>query len=82
MAWRCLPYELSSDGDHVIDTPPQTVYLSGDDQEVIQVHFGNSPKGNLLVKKVDSITKQPLSDVEFWSPTAKATSSATPTASS
>ena len=57
--------ELSSDGDHVIDTPPQTVYLSGNDQEVIQVHFGNSPKGNLLVKKVDSITKQPLSDVEF-----------------
>ena len=57
--------ELSSDGDHVIDTPPQTVYLSGDDQEVIQVHFGNSPKGSLMVKKVDSITKQPLSDVEF-----------------
>ncbi len=57
--------ELSSDGDHVIDTPPQTVYLSGDDQEVIQVHFGNSPKGSLLVKKVDSVTKQPLSDVEF-----------------
>ncbi|WP_251319201.1 SpaA isopeptide-forming pilin-related protein [Flintibacter muris] len=57
--------ELSSDGDHVIDTPPQTVYLSGNDQEVIQVHFGNSPKGSLMVKKVDSITKQPLSDVEF-----------------
>ncbi len=57
--------ELSSDGDHVIDTPPQTVYLSGNDQEVIQVHFGNSPKGSLLVKKVDSVTKQPLSDVEF-----------------
>jgi len=57
--------ELSSDGDHVIDTPPQTVYLSGNDQEVIQVHFGNSPKGSLMVKKVDSVTKQPLSDVEF-----------------
>ncbi len=57
--------ELSSDGDHVIDTPPQTVYLSGNDQEVIQVHFGNSPKGSLLVKKVDSVTRQPLSDVEF-----------------
>ena len=35
--------ELSSDGSHVIDTPPQTVYLSGKDQEVVKVHFGNSP---------------------------------------
>ena len=32
--------ELSSDGSHVIDTPPQTVYLSGQEQEVVQVHFG------------------------------------------
>ena len=37
--------ELSSDGDHVVDTPPQTVYLSGQEQEVIQVYFGNSAKG-------------------------------------
>ena len=44
--------ELSSDGDHVVDTPPQTVYLSGQEQEVIQVYFGNSAKGALLVKKV------------------------------
>ena len=29
--------ELSSDGSHVIDTPPQTVYLSGEEQEVVQV---------------------------------------------
>ena len=37
--------ELSSDGSHVIDTPPQTVYLSGEEQEVVQVYFGNSAKG-------------------------------------
>ena len=43
--------ELSSDGSHVIDTPPQTVYLSGEDQEVVQVYFGNSPKGSLLIKR-------------------------------
>ena len=36
-------------GTHVIDTPPQTVYLSGKDQEVVQVYFGNSPKGSLLI---------------------------------
>ena len=57
--------ELSSDGDHVVDTPPQTVYLSGQEQEVIQVYFGNSAKGALLVKKVDASSGAPLSDVEF-----------------
>ena len=57
--------ELSSDGNHVIDTPPQTVYLSGEEQEVIQVYFGNSSKGSLLVKKVSASDGTPLSDVEF-----------------
>ncbi len=65
--------ELSSDGSHVIDTPPQTVYLSGEDQEVIQVYFGNSPKGSLLVKKVSSSNNAPLSDVEFFVTTADGT---------
>lgn len=58
--------ELSSDGSHVIDTPPQTVYLSGQEQEVVQVHFGNSPKGAVLVKKVSASDNAPLSDVEFF----------------
>ena len=58
--------ELSSDGSHVIDTPPQTVYLSGVDQEVVQVYFGNSPKGSLLIKKVSSADNSPISDVQFF----------------
>ena len=62
--------ELSSDGSHVIDTPPQTVYLSGEEQEVVQVYFGNSPKGSLLVKKVSDSDNTPLSDVEFFVSTA------------
>ena len=57
--------ELSSDGDHVIDTSPQSVYISGKDQDVVQLHFGNSPKGSLLVKKVSAADSSPLSDVEF-----------------
>ena len=65
--------ELSSDGNHVIDTPPQTVYISGEDQEVIQVYFGNSPKGSLLVKKVSGSNNAPLSDVEFFVTTADGT---------
>ena len=58
--------ELSSDGSHIIDTPPQTVYLSGEEQEVIQVYFGNSPMGSLLIKKVSSADNSPISDVQFF----------------
>ena len=58
--------ELYSDGSHVIDTPPQTVYLSGEEQEVIQVHFGNSPMGSLLIKKVSSTDNAPISGVQFF----------------
>lgn len=66
--------ELSSDGSHVIDTPPQTVYLSGEEQEVIRVEFGNSPKGSLLVTKVSTdAAKTPLSDVEFLVTTSDGT---------
>lgn len=66
--------ELSSDGSHVIDTPPQTVYLSGKEQEVVEVHFGNSPKGSLLVTKIsDDSKKEPLSGVEFLVTTSDGT---------
>ena len=62
--------ELASDSGHVIDTAPQTVYISGKQQDVVQLYFGNSPKGSLLVKKIDSVTHKPLSDVEFFVTTA------------
>ena len=62
--------ELASDSGHVIDSAPQTVYISGKQQDVVQLYFGNSPKGALLVKKIDSVTHKPLSDVEFMVTTA------------
>ena len=65
--------ELSSDSGHVIDTAPQTAYISGKQQDVVQLYFGNSPKGSLLVKKIDSATHAPLSDVEFLVTTADGT---------
>ena len=65
--------ELSSDSGHVIDSAPQTAYISGKQQDVVQLYFGNSPKGNLLVKKIDSATHKPLSDVEFMVTTADGT---------
>ena len=57
--------ELASDSGHVIDTAPQTAYISGKEQDVVQLYFGNAPKGALLVKKVDGISSKPLSDVQF-----------------
>ena len=65
--------ELSSDSGHVIDTAPQTAYISGKQQDVIQLYFGNAPKGSLLVKKIDSVTHEPLSDVEFLVTTSDGT---------
>ena len=65
--------ELASDSNHVIDSAPQTVYISGKQQDVVQLYFGNSPKGSLLVKKIDSATHKPLSDVEFMVTTADGT---------
>lgn len=65
--------ELASDSGHVIDTAPQTAYISGKDQDVVELYFGNSPKGALLVKKIDSVSREPLSDVEFFVTTSDGT---------
>lgn len=65
--------ELASDSGHVIDTAPQTAYISGKDQDVVELYFGNSPKGALLIKKIDSVSREPLSDVEFFVTTSGGT---------
>ena len=65
--------ELASGNGHVIDTAPQTAYLSGKEQDVVQLYFGNSPKGALLVKKVDASNGKPISDVEFLVTTSDGT---------
>ena len=65
--------ELASDSGHVIDFAPQTAYISGKQQDVVQLYFGNSPKGALLVKKIDSVTHERLSDVEFMVTTSDGT---------
>lgn len=58
--------ELESDSGHVIDSAPQSFYVSGKDQDIVTLYFGNSPKGAVLVKKVSSADNAPLSDVEFF----------------
>lgn len=58
--------ELESDSGHVIDTAPQSFYISGEDQDIVTLYFSNAPKGGVLVKKVSSADNSPLSDVEFF----------------
>ncbi len=57
--------EIAAANGYVIDTAPQNVIISGEEQNVVEVHFGNSPYGDLLIKKLDAITKQPLEGVKF-----------------
>jgi len=57
--------EISAPEGYVINDSAQTVYLSGKDQDVITVTFGNDKKGSLLIIKKDAVTGEPLSDVEF-----------------
>lgn len=57
--------ELESDSGHVIDSAPQSFYISGVDQDIVTLYFSNAPKGAVLVKKVSASDNAPLSDVEF-----------------
>ena len=58
--------ELESPDGHLIDSEPQTVYISGEEQDVVTLRFGNAPLGSLLITKVSDDEKHtPLTDVEF-----------------
>ncbi len=58
--------ELESDGNHIIDREPQTVWIPGEDQDVVTLRFGNAPLGSLLITKLSDDSKhEPLSGVEF-----------------
>ena len=58
--------ELEGDGNHIIDREPQTVWISGEDQDVVTLRFGNAPLGSLLITKLSDDNKhEPLSGVEF-----------------
>ena len=58
--------ELEGDGNHIIDREPQTVWISGEDQDVVTLRFGNAPLGCLLITKLSDDSKhEPLSGVEF-----------------
>ena len=58
--------EISAPDGYVITDATETVYLSGKDQDVITVTFGNDKMGSLLIVKKDAVTGTPISDVEFF----------------
>ena len=61
--------ELRAPDGYTIDTPSTNVVIGegGDTQTLV---ITNTPKGGLLIKKMDSVTKEPLSDVTFKVTTA------------
>ena len=57
--------ETKAPAGYEIDDTPQTVYLSGKEQDVVTVEFSNGKHGNLIIDKIDSVTKQPLPGAQF-----------------
>ncbi len=55
--------EVETIDGYLLDAAPQTVVVSEADTQVLT--FTNMPLGGLLVKKMDSATKEPLADVIF-----------------
>ena len=55
--------ETRAKDGYILDDTPQTVKVKSG--EVVTVEFRNYPNGSVLVKKVDAVTKAPISDVEF-----------------
>ena len=59
--------EVESDGAHVIDSAPQSFYISGENQDIVTLYFGNSPKGSVILRKVDPTdNNRPLEGAVFY----------------
>ena len=65
--------ETKAPAGYEIDETPQTVYLSGKDQDVVTVEFTNGKHGGLIVQKIDSVTKMPLPGAQFQITTSDGT---------
>ena len=50
-------------GDYVLDAAPQTVVVEDNDQQTLT--FTNTKKGCLIIKKIDSVTREPIDGVKF-----------------
>lgn len=57
--------ETKAPDGYMMSDAPETVYVSGKEQDVITVEFENYKDGGLIIRKLDSETKQPLAGAEF-----------------
>lgn len=57
--------ETQAPDGYIIDTTPQTIYISDNEQAVVTVEFRNQPDSGLIITKMDAITFEPLADTTF-----------------
>ncbi|WP_409968048.1 SpaA isopeptide-forming pilin-related protein [Bengtsoniella intestinalis] len=57
--------ETQAPSGYIIDDAPETVYISGETQDVVMVEFENQPDSGLIITKLDSSTGEPLADAVF-----------------
>ncbi len=62
--------ETQAPSGYEITEPEKTVYISGEEQANIEVEFADKPSGQVIVQKLDSVSKQPLAGAEFLITTA------------
>jgi len=55
--------EIATIPRYILDSTPRSVIVEPGDTQTITI--GNSPKGSLTVRKIDSVTKEPLAGVKF-----------------
>ena len=65
--------ETKAPDGYIMNDAPETVYITGKEQDVITVEFENYADGGLIIRKLDSETKQPLAGAEFKVTTANGT---------
>lgn len=65
--------ETKAPDGYIMNDAPETVYITGKEQDVITVEFENYSDGGLIIRKLDSETKQPLAGAEFKVTTANET---------
>jgi len=56
--------EIEAPANYAIDTTSQTVNV-GIDGKTYKVSFKNQPAGTIVIRKMDSVSKEPLADAEF-----------------
>ena len=57
--------KIPAQGFQLSNPSVQTAYISGKDQDVVELVFSNPKMGHLVITKLDSVTKMPIASVTF-----------------